>query len=94
MRNVNKTNRNSKCRLSKKVVLVITSKKGITTNQASEILGINTNEKSVKVLVSELTGKQLERAVRMYMRNNEISIGRGDEVVYFDEVIGTMIDSS
>ena len=72
---------NKKC---KNVVLIITSDKGVTTNEVAECLGIDTKEKAVRVLITDLKGKNLEKAVRQYMRNNGITVSRGDEVIFME----------
>lgn len=68
-------------------MLIITSDKNVTTNCAAEYFGINTSEKAIRVLVTGLTGKKLENAIKKYMRSNEIRISIGDEVLFMEENI-------
>ncbi len=48
-------------------------------------LQINMNVTIVKYLKTELKGETLKRRVKEYMKEKQISIAKGDEVIYMKE---------
>lgn len=72
-------------RKRKKVVLVVLRNKGTTISEIANLLNLNENDVVIRVIYSGLNGKDLRTAVKRYMKAKQISVSKGDQVLFWQK---------
>ena len=78
--------RNTHDRIRKRILLVITANPGVKARDVVDRLNIDQDKVTVLLLYTLLKGRELEKAVKLYMRDNLIRLSSKDEVIYWDEI--------
>lgn len=78
--------RNTHDRIRKRILLVITADPGVKARDVVDRLNIDQDKVTVLLLYTLLKGRELEKAVKLYMRDNLIRLSSKDEVIYWDEI--------
>ena len=78
--------RNTHDRIRKRILLVITADPGVKARDVVDRLNIDQDSATVLLLYTFLKGRKLEKAVKLYMRDNLIRLSSKDEVIYWDEI--------
>ncbi len=74
------------CRIRKRILLVITVDACLKTRDVVDRLNVEQNSVTVHLLCTFLKGRDLEKAVKQYMRDNLIRLSLKDEVIYWEEI--------
>lgn len=81
-----KKRRNTHDRIRKRILLVITSDQSVNVGDVITYLSIDEGSTKVLLLYTSLRGRELEKGVKCYMRDNMIRISLKDEVIYWDKI--------
>ena len=82
---ITKKERNTHDRIRRGIILVVTSDMDIKPDEIAALINIKKTEAMIRVLHTVKKGKSLDKAVRSFMKEMDISISYGDVVIYLDE---------
>ena len=90
-RNIKKA-RNTHEKVRKRLVLIITDDPSMTASKAESRLQADSENIMIQVICTDLKGKKLEKAVKLYIRDNDINISSNDELLYWNSNKGGGVD--
>ena len=83
---IEKKERNTHDRIRKRILLVITADSSVMARDVIARLNVDQGSATVLLLCTSLRGRELEKAVKRYMRDNMIRLSLKDEVIYWDRI--------